>query len=399
MRPPARSYAPEDLRAGMRAEFERDVTEADVLAFAESSGDWNPLHVDAAYAATTRFQQRIAHGAFQVGLASALIGMHLPGQCVLLGGVQARFLSPLRFPCRVLVRGELVSWSAEARRGSVRVVVTDAARTMPTAEIYMSVAVHDQRDAARDESTWWTAPAAATHRPVVLVTGAAGGLGAAIAARLARDHYVLAGTRASSLPEALAADPQVHALRVELGAPDWSAPLEAALETTGGALYAVVHAAWPGAASGGLLAADDEGIEEQLRFGTTHTVRLARLLMSRVGPGGGRLVVVGSILGTRKPTLGLAPYSLGKAALESTVRLLAPEMARKKIAVTAIGPGFVAAGMNKHLGEQWARSKTAAVPLGRLCEPDDVSALVAFLLSPGGAFISGETIALSGGQL
>ena len=53
------------------------MTEADVLDFARTSGDFNPLHVDAAYAGRTTFRGRIAHGAYQVGLASALVGMYL----------------------------------------------------------------------------------------------------------------------------------------------------------------------------------------------------------------------------------------------------------------------------------------------------------------------------------
>src|SRR5262245_36153706 len=102
--PEKRSAA--DLRVGLSAEFERDITEADILAFAQTSGDFNPLHVDANYAAGTNYGQRIAHGAFQVGLASALLGMHLPGQNVLLTLVNAQFPLPLRFPSRVRVRGE-----------------------------------------------------------------------------------------------------------------------------------------------------------------------------------------------------------------------------------------------------------------------------------------------------
>ena len=82
--PEAKVFAAEDLRVGLRAEFEREISEADILAFAANSGDANPLHVDAAYASGTAYGGRLVHGAFQVGLASALIGMHLPGRSVLL---------------------------------------------------------------------------------------------------------------------------------------------------------------------------------------------------------------------------------------------------------------------------------------------------------------------------
>lgn len=82
------------LSVGLAADFERDLSEEDVLSFARDSGDWNPIHVDADYALIRNSRGRIVHGAFQVGLASALLGMHLPGNNVLLGSINARFISP-----------------------------------------------------------------------------------------------------------------------------------------------------------------------------------------------------------------------------------------------------------------------------------------------------------------
>src|SRR4051812_43027103 len=113
MFPEPSTWHPGELRVGLRAEFERDVAEADILDFARNSGDCNPLHVDADYARSSNFGGRIAHGAFQVGLASALLGMRLPGRLVLLGSVNARFPSPLFFPCRVVVRGEVTAWDRQ----------------------------------------------------------------------------------------------------------------------------------------------------------------------------------------------------------------------------------------------------------------------------------------------
>src|SRR6266481_2965161 len=130
--------APEDLRAGLTAEYEREIEESDVLGFAANSGDFNPLHVDSGFAQNTRYSQRIVHGAFQVGLASALIGMHLPGRDVLLGSDNARFLAPLYFPCRVRVGGEITAWNPASRAGSVRVTVSDLASLAPTSEITMA---------------------------------------------------------------------------------------------------------------------------------------------------------------------------------------------------------------------------------------------------------------------
>src|SRR3972149_553305 len=128
---------PDDIRVGMTAETERTVTEDDILAFAANSGDANPLHVDASYAASTSFGGRLAHGAYQVGLASGLLGMRLPGRYVLLTGVTARFPAPLRFPTTVRVRGVVAAWNRAAAAGRLRGEITDLATPIPTAEIDM----------------------------------------------------------------------------------------------------------------------------------------------------------------------------------------------------------------------------------------------------------------------
>ena len=395
MSPEPRVLAASELAVGMVAEFERDITEEDVLAFAALSGDHNPLHVDAEYARSTNYQGRIVHGAFQVGLASAMLGMYLPGRNTLFGAANARFSAPLYFPCRVRVRGEVTAYNEEERRGTLAVVVREHSSLVTTAEIVASFTLHEQR---RDEVGVHPAarPDGATDRRLVLVTGAAGGLGGALVADLARRFSVLALINRAPLDPALADAPHVVALHADLHLPGWEERVRAALGGRG--LYAIVHAAWPGLPTGGLLATPDDVIDRQVAFGTHETVRLARLLFAH-STGGGRLIVLGSIAGTQRPTINAAAYSLGKAALEHTVRLLAPELARKGVTVNAVCPTFVPVGMNRQANERQRLKEAALVPMGRLCAPEDVTGLVGYLLSEEAAFVSGQIIALSGAQL
>ena len=69
----------EDLKAGQEASISKTVSEADIVAFANVSGDKNPVHLDADYAATTIFKERIAHGMLSAAYISAVFGMDLPG--------------------------------------------------------------------------------------------------------------------------------------------------------------------------------------------------------------------------------------------------------------------------------------------------------------------------------
>ena len=84
-----------DLKIGDRAEFSKTISEHDVYAFAGITGDFNPLHVDAEYAAQTRFGARISHGALLAGLISTVVGMKLPGPGALYASQSLKFLRPV----------------------------------------------------------------------------------------------------------------------------------------------------------------------------------------------------------------------------------------------------------------------------------------------------------------
>src|ERR1035441_3577579 len=164
-------------------------------------------------------------------------------------------------------------------------------------------------------------------------------------------------------------------------------------------LFGIIHAAWPGFLQGGLLSVPRQALEQQLSFAVYRTIELARLLADRGENEGAHLIVLGSTAGSQKPTLNTAAYSLAKASLEHTVKLLAPELALKKIAINAICPSFLSVGMNVQANERQRLTAKAAVPLGRLCETADVLGAVRFLFSQDASFLTGQTIVLSGGQL
>jgi 3-hydroxybutyryl-CoA dehydratase len=85
------------LEIGQKATFGKRITEHDVQAFAEISGDKNPLHVDAAYAGQSRFGARIAHGALVFGLISAALGTELPGPGTIYLSQTVKFVKPVYF--------------------------------------------------------------------------------------------------------------------------------------------------------------------------------------------------------------------------------------------------------------------------------------------------------------
>ncbi len=86
----------EDLSVGQSAARDRTVTEADIIAFAAVTGDENPVHMDQAYAATTPFKGRIAHGMLSAGYISAVLGVDLPGPGAIYLSQSLRFRRPVR---------------------------------------------------------------------------------------------------------------------------------------------------------------------------------------------------------------------------------------------------------------------------------------------------------------
>ena len=86
----------EDLEVGMTRHLEKTINDYDIMAFAEVSSDYNPVHLDDGYAQDTMFRGRIAHGMHTAALISAVIGEQLPGHGTIYLGQNLKFLAPVR---------------------------------------------------------------------------------------------------------------------------------------------------------------------------------------------------------------------------------------------------------------------------------------------------------------
>lgn len=114
----------EDLSIGQAAERTNTVTEDVIVAFANVSGDRNPVHLDAAFAATTPFKERIAHGMLSAAYISAVIGMDLPGPGAIYVSQTLSFRRPVKIGAIVVTRCEVKSLDAEKARATLTCVCT-----------------------------------------------------------------------------------------------------------------------------------------------------------------------------------------------------------------------------------------------------------------------------------
>lgn len=114
----------EDLSVGQSASFGKTITEADILMFAAVSGDTNPVHLNAEYAAGTLFKQRIAHGMLSAGLISAVLGTQLPGPGTIYLAQSLKFRAPVKIGDTVTATVTVASLDAEKKRATLASVCT-----------------------------------------------------------------------------------------------------------------------------------------------------------------------------------------------------------------------------------------------------------------------------------
>lgn len=114
-----------DLTAGDHAEITRVVEEADVAAFVEAVGDYNPVHSDPRYAAATPFKEPIAPGIFTAGLISAVIGTELPGPGAIYLSQSLKFIKPVKPGDTITARAEVVEVLRERNRVRLHTVCTN----------------------------------------------------------------------------------------------------------------------------------------------------------------------------------------------------------------------------------------------------------------------------------
>jgi 3-hydroxybutyryl-CoA dehydratase len=129
----------EDLAVGQEASLSNTVTEADISAFAEISGDRNPVHLDAAYAATTMFKQRIAHGMLSAAYISAVFGMKLPGPGAIYISQTLAFKAPVKIGDTVVTTVKVIELVPEKKRARFETVCSVNGKAVVQGEAVLMV--------------------------------------------------------------------------------------------------------------------------------------------------------------------------------------------------------------------------------------------------------------------
>jgi 3-hydroxybutyryl-CoA dehydratase len=129
----------EDLEVGQEASMSRIVSEADIVAYAALSGDYNPVHLDAEYASKTIFKERIAHGILSAGYISAIFGMKLPGPGAIYISQSLNFRGPVKIDDRVETLVKLVELIPDKKRARFECLCSVAGKPVLTGEAVLMV--------------------------------------------------------------------------------------------------------------------------------------------------------------------------------------------------------------------------------------------------------------------
>ena len=133
------AYLFEDLEVGMEASFAKSVSEADIVAFAEVTGDKNPVHLDGEYAAKTIFKKPIAHGMLTAGYISAVFGMELPGPGSIYVSQTLNFRAPVHTCDRVVAKVRVKELYPAKRRARFECVCMVGERVVLEGEAVLMV--------------------------------------------------------------------------------------------------------------------------------------------------------------------------------------------------------------------------------------------------------------------
>ena len=233
-----------------------------------------------------------------------------------------------------------------------------------------------------------------------LITGAAGGIGGAIARHLHGQGATVALTDMNREGmEALAAElgDRVHVFEANLTDEAAAAELVKNANDAMGRIDVLVNNA--GLTRDNLaMRMKDEEWQLVIDVNLTAAFRLARaclrpMMKQRMG----RIVGIASVVGVTGNS-GQANYAASKGGMIAASKCLAPEVASRGITVNCVAPGFIATPMTDALSDDQKERLVANIPGGRLGTPDDVASAVAYLASDEAAYVTGQTIHVNGGM-
>ena len=238
-------------------------------------------------------------------------------------------------------------------------------------------------------------------RTITLVTGASRGIGKAVAKRFAKEGHFVIGT-ATTEAGAEAIDEYLHeagGIGRILDVTDQAQidKLFEEIESVYGSVQVLVNNA--GITQDSLLIRmKDEAWDQVIDTNLTSIYRMSkRAVRGMMKARRGRIINITSVI-AQMGNAGQANYAATKAGVEGFSRTLAREIGTRQVTINCVAPGLIETDMTDELDERLLNSMLDAVPVGRLGQPEDVAAAVAFLASDEASYVTGAVLPVNGGM-
>lgn len=386
----------EDIVIGQSAQFTQKIQQADVDAFAELSGDHNPLHVDKDFAGKTNFGKPVVHGMLNAAYVSKMLGMSLPGPgCVWLSQ-SLEFLAPAYIGDEMSVFAEVLSKSVATKTLKIYVNVENQdGRKLIEGEAKVKMIELESEERRSNDS-----------RPVVsLVVGSSRGIGAETASQMASRGDQVIVTYKSNREAADHVCQKItksggHAIALQLDVMDKNqiSDVLAIISKKYGYLSNIVFCASPDPKPKTFEQEDWSNQEMFLSSqvkGPFFLVQLSLPLIRKFS--GSSFVFVSSIYADGSPPKNQTSYVVAKAALAAFSRALAVEFGSEQIRFNTVAPGMTETDFIRDVPQKTKLTAKVNTPLKKLARPEQIASTICFLCSGSASHITGSNIPVSGG--
>lgn len=385
---------------GQREAISHKVTQGEILAFAELSGDDNPMHVDERYVREKGYPGLVSHGILTASLLSRVIGTRLPGDGALWTSQDLEFSGVVHpgdvitaevVVKRVLPRDHLLILDAEVRNQYGDVVLRGRGRVHYPSGSESTSPPLEPRPQARS----------------ALVLGASGSIGRAICEALLADGVECLGVFRDSpdplermrldLPKEQGA--RLQLIQADLASVNGRAALLGHIASLARTPLIVISAASTAPRNRPLNELGVDAYEQALGVDLLPLIEVVHFLAPAMQENRfGRVIGLGSTAAVGRPDAGWSPYVVAKAALGAYLKSVALELGSAGVTANVVVPGMTATGMTATLSSRFKTIAGSDTPTGHLTTPGEVASAVAYLCSAQAGNISGQRIVIDGGR-
>jgi 3-oxoacyl-[acyl-carrier protein] reductase len=387
----------ESIQVGDRAEIKHLITDADINAFVNLTGDDNKLHHDKAYASRTSFKKPVAHGMLSAAFISTIIGTKIPGDGALWFSQNIEFLLPVRV-------GDEITVVAEVKK-----------KIESSQVIELSTDIFNQNRQkvitgnAKVKVVPFETPKE-VETPVIqkaaLIVGATGGIGRAVAKKLASNgfglilHYFSNDTAAKALEEELSQyGMPVKAIRADLRhAAEAAALVEKSLRVFD-SIPVLINAATGPLPNIKVEELKWSDFSAQLEMNIKSNLELIQLMLPSMKEKKYGKIIHILTQAIEQPNTEWLHYITAKSALSGFGKAMAMELAKYGIRVNMVSPGMTETELIAGIPEKTRMLYAAKNPLKKLATPEDVANAIYYLATPDSDYLTGETIRVNGGMV